>query len=159
MTVQMSHPGIIIQTVTSEDLSELEAEHGLVKDHPTEDQNNSGGEEHGEQSSKDVQNREKVSSSRPESKCVYPLSKSLNPFMQTLISCKVEENENSGIGGGAVLMVPSPSSFIPSNEDIGTDSVLPLGTLTGTESIDLSESLEKRRDIKYITELTVCFSL
>lgn len=33
----------------------------------------------------------------------------------------------------AVLMVPSPSSFIPANEDISTDSVLPLGTLTGND--------------------------
>lgn len=30
-------------------------------------------------------------------------------------------------------MVPSPSSFIPTNEGMSTDSVLPLGTLTGNE--------------------------
>ncbi|XP_056605208.1 cyclin-D-binding Myb-like transcription factor 1 isoform X2 [Triplophysa dalaica] len=107
MTVQMSHPGIIIQTVTSEDLSELEAEQELMKEHPPEEQNNCGEEEHGEQSSEDVHDGGK-----------------------TLISCEVKETENSGICGGAVLMVPSPSCFIPSNEDIGSDSVLPLGTLT-----------------------------
>ncbi|XP_057180069.1 cyclin-D-binding Myb-like transcription factor 1 isoform X2 [Triplophysa rosa] len=107
VTVQMSHPGIIIQTVTSEDLSELEAEQGLMKEQPPEEQNDCGEEEHGEQTSEDVQDGGKM-----------------------LISCEVKETENSGIGGGAVLMVPSPSCFIPSNEDIGTDSVLPLGTLT-----------------------------
>ncbi|KTG01504.1 hypothetical protein cypCar_00026789, partial [Cyprinus carpio] len=95
VTVQMSHPGIIIQTVTSEDLSdpldqsELEGGQELAKEEPSENQNNSGEEEH------------------------------------------IEETvESSGLGERAVLMVPSPSSFIPTNEDIGTDSVLPLGTLT-----------------------------
>ncbi|XP_051547441.1 cyclin-D-binding Myb-like transcription factor 1 isoform X2 [Myxocyprinus asiaticus] len=105
MTVQMSHPGIIIQTVTTEDLShplsqsELEAEQELVKEHPMNNPNNTDEEEHGEQSS---------------------------------IGTHVEKKtvENSGIVEGAVLMVPSPSNFIPSNENISTDSVLPLGTLT-----------------------------
>uniref|UniRef100_A0A672RMK6 Cyclin-D-binding Myb-like transcription factor 1 n=1 Tax=Sinocyclocheilus grahami TaxID=75366 RepID=A0A672RMK6_SINGR len=96
VTVQMSHPGIIIQTVTSEDLSdplgqsELEGEQELVKEEPSEEQS--------EERSKDIQEGEKVSS--------------------------------SGMGEGAVLIVPSPSSFIPTNEDISADSVLPLGTLT-----------------------------
>lgn len=40
---------------------------------------------------------------------------------------------NSGMGDGAVLIVPSPSSFIPTS-DITTDSVLPVGTLTGQGS-------------------------
>uniref|UniRef100_A0A8C2HVN7 Cyclin-D-binding Myb-like transcription factor 1 n=1 Tax=Cyprinus carpio TaxID=7962 RepID=A0A8C2HVN7_CYPCA len=102
VTVQMSHPGIIIQTVTSEDLSdpldqsELEGGQELAKEEPSENQNNSGEEEHSEERSKDIQEGEK----------------------------------SSGLGERAVLMVPSPSSFIPTNEDIGTDSVLPLGTLT-----------------------------
>lgn len=56
----MSHPGIIIQTVTSEDLSELEAEQGLVKEQHPDVQNNCGEEEHGEQGLKDVQDGEKV---------------------------------------------------------------------------------------------------
>uniref|UniRef100_A0A8C1LFU7 Cyclin-D-binding Myb-like transcription factor 1 n=1 Tax=Cyprinus carpio TaxID=7962 RepID=A0A8C1LFU7_CYPCA len=114
VTVQMSHPGIIIQTVTSEDLSdpldqsELEGGQELAKEEPSENQNNSGEEEHSEERSKDIQEGEK-----------------------TLDSPKVEETvESSGLGERAVLMVPSPSSFIPTNEDIGTDSVLPLGTLT-----------------------------
>lgn len=64
MTVQMSHPGIIIQTVTSEDLSELEAEQELMKEHPPEEQNNCGEEEHGEQSSEDVHDGGKVLSSK-----------------------------------------------------------------------------------------------
>uniref|UniRef100_A0A672RKM3 Cyclin-D-binding Myb-like transcription factor 1 n=1 Tax=Sinocyclocheilus grahami TaxID=75366 RepID=A0A672RKM3_SINGR len=106
VTVQMSHPGIIIQTVTSEDLSdplgqsELEGEQELVKEEPSEEQS--------EERSKDIQEGEK-----------------------TLDSPKVEETvESSGMGEGAVLIVPSPSSFIPTNEDISADSVLPLGTLT-----------------------------
>ncbi|XP_059366855.1 cyclin-D-binding Myb-like transcription factor 1 [Carassius carassius] len=114
VTVQMSHPGIIIQTVTSEDLSdplgqsELEGEQELEKEEPSENQNNSGEEEQSEERSKDVQEEEK-----------------------TLDSPKVGETvESSAMGEGAVLMVPSPSSFIPTNEDMSTDSVLPLGTLT-----------------------------
>uniref|UniRef100_A0A8C2I937 Cyclin-D-binding Myb-like transcription factor 1 n=1 Tax=Cyprinus carpio TaxID=7962 RepID=A0A8C2I937_CYPCA len=114
VTVQMSHPGIIIQTVTSEDLSdplgqsELEGEQELEKEEPSENQNNSGEEEQSEERSKDVQEEEK-----------------------TLDSPKVGETvESSGMGEGGVLMVPSPSSFIPTNEDMSTDSVLPLGTLT-----------------------------
>ncbi|XP_052437448.1 cyclin-D-binding Myb-like transcription factor 1 isoform X2 [Carassius gibelio] len=110
VTVQMSHPGIIIQTVTSEDLSdpldqsELEGEQEL-KEESSENQNNSGEEERSEERSKDIQG--------------------------TLDSSKVEETvESSGMDEGAVLMVPSPSGFIPTNEDISTDSVLPLGTLT-----------------------------
>uniref|UniRef100_A0A8C1UW51 Cyclin-D-binding Myb-like transcription factor 1 n=1 Tax=Cyprinus carpio TaxID=7962 RepID=A0A8C1UW51_CYPCA len=117
VTVQMSHPGIIIQTVTSEDLSdplgqsELEGEQELEKEEPSENQNNSGEEEQSEERSKDVQEEEK-----------------------TLDSPKVGETvESSGMGEGGVLMVPSPSSFIPTNEDMSTDSVLPLGTLTGNE--------------------------
>ncbi|XP_073694609.1 cyclin-D-binding Myb-like transcription factor 1 [Garra rufa] len=114
VTVQMSHPGIIIQTVTSEDLSdplgqsELEAEQELVKEEPSENQNHSVEEEQSEDRLKDIQEGEK-----------------------TLDSPKAEETvESSGMGEGAVLMVPSPSSFIPTSEDISTDSVLPLGTLT-----------------------------
>ncbi|XP_051976295.1 cyclin-D-binding Myb-like transcription factor 1 isoform X2 [Xyrauchen texanus] len=105
VTVQMSHPGIIIQTVTTEDLSdplsqsELEAEQELVKEQPMNNLNNTDEEEHGEQRSIDT--------------CV-----------------EKKTVENSGIVEGAVLMVPSPSNFIPSNENISTDSVLPLGTLT-----------------------------
>ncbi|XP_051544064.1 cyclin-D-binding Myb-like transcription factor 1 [Myxocyprinus asiaticus] len=105
VTVQMSHPGIIIQTVTSEDLSdplsqsELEAEQELVKEQPLDNPNNSREEEHGELSSKNAQVEKRTV-------------------------------EDSGIVEGAVLMVPSQRNFIPSSEDIGTDSVLPLGTLT-----------------------------
>ncbi|XP_067247042.1 cyclin-D-binding Myb-like transcription factor 1 [Chanodichthys erythropterus] len=113
VTVQMSHPGIIIQTVTSEDLSdplgqsELEGEQELAKEQTSENQNNSGEEEQSDERSKDIQGE------------------------KTLDSPKVEETvESSGMGEEAVLMVPSPSSFIPSNEDISTNSVLPLGTLT-----------------------------
>uniref|UniRef100_A0A8C2HVS1 Cyclin-D-binding Myb-like transcription factor 1 n=1 Tax=Cyprinus carpio TaxID=7962 RepID=A0A8C2HVS1_CYPCA len=132
VTVQMSHPGIIIQTVTSEDLSdpldqsELEGGQELAKEEPSENQNNSGEEEHSEERSKDIQEGEKASSSK-----ALPKMKVLSCHLPTLDSPKVEETvESSGLGERAVLMVPSPSSFIPTNEDIGTDSVLPLGTLT-----------------------------
>lgn len=105
VTVQMSHPGIIIQTVTSEDLSDPLGQSELEGE-PSENQNNSGEEEHREERSEDVQEEEK-----------------------TLGSPKVVETvETSVLGEGAVLMVPS--SFIPANEDISTESVLPLGTLT-----------------------------
>ncbi len=63
----MSHPGIIIQTVTSEDLSdplgqsELVGEQELEKEEPSENHNNSGEEEQSEERSKDVQEEEKVS--------------------------------------------------------------------------------------------------
>lgn len=63
----MSHPGIIIQTVTSEDLSdplgqsELEGEQELAKEQTSENQNNSGEEEQSDERSKDIQG-EKVSS-------------------------------------------------------------------------------------------------
>ncbi|XP_026083392.1 cyclin-D-binding Myb-like transcription factor 1 [Carassius auratus] len=114
VTVQMSHPGIIIQTVTSEDLSdplgqsELEGEQELEKEEPSENQNNFVEEEQSEERSKDLQEEEK-----------------------TLDSPKVGETvESSAMGEGAVLIVPSPSSFIPTNEGMSTDSVLPLGTLT-----------------------------
>ncbi|TRY56007.1 hypothetical protein DNTS_026867 [Danionella cerebrum] len=105
VTVQMSHPGIIIQTVTSEDLSdtlgqaELEGEHQFVKDDSLQVEKNEGEADEGSEETQ----REKT-----------PVS----PKAQEA----VEERD--------VLMVASPSSFIPSNEDIGTDSVLPLGTLT-----------------------------
>uniref|UniRef100_A0A671RV89 Cyclin-D-binding Myb-like transcription factor 1 n=1 Tax=Sinocyclocheilus anshuiensis TaxID=1608454 RepID=A0A671RV89_9TELE len=126
VTVQMSHPGIIIQTVTSEDLSdplgqsELEGEQELEKEEPLENQNNSGEEEQSEERSNDVQEEEKVS-----------FSESIPKTKSTLDSPKVGETvESSGMGEEAMLMVPSPSSFIPTNEDISTNSVLPLGTLT-----------------------------
>ncbi|XP_073727857.1 cyclin-D-binding Myb-like transcription factor 1 isoform X2 [Misgurnus anguillicaudatus] len=106
VTVQMSHPGIIIQTVSPEDLSELEGEQEIVKDQQSPEDQNIEEEENREESLKDVQEEEKTNSG------------------------KVEESESPGIGVGTVLMVSSPGSFIPTNEDIGTDSVLPLGTLT-----------------------------
>ncbi len=56
----MSHPGIIIQTVTSEDLSDPLGQSELEGE-PSENQNNSGEEEHSEERSEDVQEEEKVS--------------------------------------------------------------------------------------------------
>ncbi len=56
----MSHPGIIIQTVTSEDLSDPLGQSELEGE-PSENQNNSGEEEHREERSEDVQEEEKVS--------------------------------------------------------------------------------------------------
>ncbi|XP_026877092.2 cyclin-D-binding Myb-like transcription factor 1 isoform X1 [Electrophorus electricus] len=115
VTVQMSHPGIIIQTVTSEDLSdplnqsELAVEQDLANEETAEgSEGPKQREESSEKSSKAIQ---EVLTDKP-------------------LGSKVkEEVENSGIAKGAVLIVPSPSSFIPSS-DITSDSVLPLGTLT-----------------------------
>lgn len=106
VTVQMSHPGIIIQTVSPDDLSELEGEQEIVNDQQSPEEQNIEEEENRGESLKNVQEEEKTNSG------------------------KVEESESSGLGVGTVLMVPSPRSFIPSNEDISTDTVLPLGTLT-----------------------------
>ncbi|KAL7882525.1 hypothetical protein SRHO_G00001830 [Serrasalmus rhombeus] len=108
VTVQMSHPGIIIQTVTSEDLadplnqSELAAEQDLANEETAESTEHS---------------KQEGESSEPSSKAIADKAQ----------GSKVKEG-NSGIGDGAVL-IPSPSSFIPSS-DITTDSVLPVGTLT-----------------------------
>ncbi|MCJ8743056.1 hypothetical protein PDJAM_G00089340 [Pangasius djambal] len=113
VTVQMSHPGIIIQTVTSEDLSdplnqsELTSEQDLANEEAAEGPECSKeGDESSEQGSKVMQEDSPDKSSKLK-----------------------EEVVNSGIGDGAVLIVPSPSSFIPTS-DITTDSVLPVGTLT-----------------------------
>ncbi|KAL7828131.1 hypothetical protein AOLI_G00312830 [Acnodon oligacanthus] len=108
VTVQMSHPGIIIQTVTSEDLadplnqSELAAEQDLANEETAESTEHS---------------KQEGESSEPSSKAITDKAQ----------GSKVKEGD-SGIGDGAVLL-PSPSSFIPSS-DITTDSVLPVGTLT-----------------------------
>ncbi len=61
----------------------------------------------------------------------------------------METVETSVLGEGAVLMVPS--SFIPANEDISTESVLPLGTLTGNDVNQLSSGS--------VSALTICFSI
>ncbi|KAI4890093.1 hypothetical protein NFI96_006601 [Prochilodus magdalenae] len=109
VTVQMSHPGIIIQTVTSEDLpdplnqSELAAEQDLANEETAESPEHSKQEE---------------DSSEPSSKAITDKAQ----------GSKVKGGD-SGISDGAVLIVPSPSSFIPTS-DISTDSVLPVGTLT-----------------------------
>uniref|UniRef100_A0A4W4EAG6 Cyclin-D-binding Myb-like transcription factor 1 n=1 Tax=Electrophorus electricus TaxID=8005 RepID=A0A4W4EAG6_ELEEL len=100
VTVQMSHPGIIIQTVTSEDLSDPLNQSELAVEQDLANEETAEGSEGPKQ---------REESSEKSSK---------------------EEVENSGIAKGAVLIVPSPSSFIPSS-DITSDSVLPLGTLTG----------------------------
>lgn len=60
--------------------------------------------------------------------------------LQTLESTVVETPVvDSGITEGAVLIVPSPNSFIQTSDnitdDISTDSVLPMGTLTGKNVI------------------------
>ncbi|KAK3517823.1 hypothetical protein QTP70_018978, partial [Hemibagrus guttatus] len=99
VTVQMSHPGIIIQTVTSEDLPDPLNGPECSKE----------GDESSEQSSKVMQEDSTDKSSKLKDEAV-----------------------NSGIGDGAVLTVPSPSSFIPTS-DITTESVLPVGTLTDLE--------------------------
>lgn len=109
VTVQMSHPGIIIQTVTSEDLpdplsqSELTPEQDLANEEPAESPDSS---------------KQEGDSSEPSSKAITDKTQESK-----------EKQENSGISDGAVLIVPSPSSFIPTS-DITTDSVLPVGTLT-----------------------------
>lgn len=76
----MSHPGIIIQTVTSEDLSdplgqsELEGERELAKEDTSENQNNSGEEEQSDERSKDIQGEKVLSFSRLFPKILMPPS-------------------------------------------------------------------------------------
>ncbi|XP_066524332.1 cyclin-D-binding Myb-like transcription factor 1 [Hoplias malabaricus] len=111
VTMQMSHPGIIIQTVTSEDLpdplnpSELTTEQDLANE--------------------ETETAESPDHSKQEGVCDEPSSKAMTDKAQ---GPKVKEG-SSEMGDGTVLIVPSPSSFIPTS-DITTDSVLPVGTLT-----------------------------
>ncbi|KAF7693880.1 cyclin-D-binding Myb-like transcription factor 1 isoform X2 [Silurus meridionalis] len=113
VTVQMSQPGIIIQTVTSEDLpdplnqSELTSEQDLANEEAAEGPECS---EEGEESSKQI-------------------SEDMQENSMDKSSTLKEDVVSSGIGDSAVLIVPSPGSFIPTS-DITTDSVLPVGTLT-----------------------------
>ena len=65
---------------------------------------------------------------------------------QTLDSPALETPAvDSGITEGAVLIVPSPNSFIPTSDnitdDISTESVLPLGTLTGNTAMVIHEQI------------------
>ncbi|XP_062383668.1 cyclin-D-binding Myb-like transcription factor 1 [Sardina pilchardus] len=113
VSVQMAHPGVIIQTVTSEPLegSELREE----------------GSEEGTEPADKLQ-----SSAESESKS-EELSHTLSA--KTLESSAVDTpTVDSGIPEREVLIVPSPNSFIQTSDnitdDISTDSVLPLGTLT-----------------------------
>ncbi|XP_030643221.1 cyclin-D-binding Myb-like transcription factor 1 [Chanos chanos] len=116
VTVQMSHPGVIIQTVTSDDLpdpdslgqSELRVGVGLVKEETSEEQ----------------------SSSRQREESTHQNSTLSQEHLTDDLASKAEVQENSEIGEGTVLIVPSPNSFIQTSDDIHTDSVLPLGTLT-----------------------------
>ncbi|XP_053365101.1 cyclin-D-binding Myb-like transcription factor 1 isoform X2 [Clarias gariepinus] len=113
VTVQMSHPGIIIQTVTSEDLPDPLNQSGLT-------------------SEQDLANEEAAEASECSREGEEPSEQSTNIVQEDSTDKSLnskEEGVNSVIGEGAVLIVPSPNSFIPTS-DITTDSVLPVGTLT-----------------------------
>ncbi|KAM9467411.1 cyclin-D-binding Myb-like transcription factor 1 isoform 1-T1 [Clarias gariepinus] len=113
VTVQMSHPGIIIQTVTSEDLPDPLNQSGLT-------------------SEQDLANEEAAEASECSREGEEPSEQSTNIVQEDSTDKSLnskEEEVNSVIGEGAVLIVPSPNSFIPTS-DITTDSVLPVGTLT-----------------------------
>ncbi|XP_062850943.1 cyclin-D-binding Myb-like transcription factor 1 [Trichomycterus rosablanca] len=114
VTVQMSHPGIIIQTVSSEDLPDPLTQTGLVSEQDLSNEEQTDEPEHSNQ--EEELNRQS--------------SKSMREDLtdKALDSIEKAEMDKSGIGQGAVLIVPS-SSFIPTS-DITTESVLPLGTLT-----------------------------
>ncbi|TSK13324.1 Cyclin-D-binding Myb-like transcription factor 1 [Bagarius yarrelli] len=113
VTVQMSHPGIIIQTVTSEDLPDPLNQSELISEQDL------GSEEVSE---RPECSKEEDESSEQNSKVMT------NDSADTNLELK-EEEANGGIGGSTVLIVPSPNSFIPSS-DITSNSVLPVGTLT-----------------------------
>ncbi|XP_031414002.1 cyclin-D-binding Myb-like transcription factor 1 isoform X2 [Clupea harengus] len=118
MSVQMAHPGVIIQTVTS-DLCPSEP---LEGEEPKEDGSGEGAEP-----------SDKLQSSTEAEGTTEELTHALRA--KTLDSPALETPAvDSGITEGAVLIVPSPNSFIPTSDnitdDISTESVLPLGTLT-----------------------------
>ncbi|XP_036373801.1 cyclin-D-binding Myb-like transcription factor 1 isoform X1 [Megalops cyprinoides] len=162
VTVQMSHPGVIIQTVSSDDLaspeslgqSELTVEHSVLTG--TEDTP-------GAQSFRTDANLDKVARDtrspqghearqgemsdsegvkflqNPVEEASDHLAETGNGqehltdtfSAETLGSPTMEEHVVEGvIGEGAVLIVPSPNSFIQTADDIDSDSVLPLTTLT-----------------------------
>uniref|UniRef100_A0A8C9TM57 Cyclin-D-binding Myb-like transcription factor 1 n=1 Tax=Scleropages formosus TaxID=113540 RepID=A0A8C9TM57_SCLFO len=123
VTMQMSHPGVIIQTVSSEDLvsstplgqSELAAGPPALV----------GSE--GPNTGLDKEARATESPSTQATK-----TEELQVSEGALDSSSMEPQVVEGsIGSGTVLIVPSPNSFIQTTGDIVGDSVLPLTTLTG----------------------------
>ncbi|XP_048091320.1 cyclin-D-binding Myb-like transcription factor 1 isoform X1 [Alosa alosa] len=115
VSVQMAHPGVIIQTVTSEPLEGA----GLKEE----------GSEGGAEPTDKLQ-----SSAESESKNETLESSAVDtPTVDSGISAVDTSTVDSGISEREVLIVPSPNSFIQTSDitdDISTDSVLPVGTLT-----------------------------
>ncbi|XP_018585954.1 cyclin-D-binding Myb-like transcription factor 1 isoform X2 [Scleropages formosus] len=154
VTMQMSHPGVIIQTVSSEDLvsstplgqSELAAgppalvgsegpNTGLDKEaRATESPSTQATKTEELQVSEGVKYLQAtvVSETAPlaETGAQEQLAESFSA--EALDSSSMEPQVVEGsIGSGTVLIVPSPNSFIQTTGDIVGDSVLPLTTLTG----------------------------
>ncbi|KAG9345632.1 hypothetical protein JZ751_008776 [Albula glossodonta] len=162
VTVQMSsHPGVIIQTVSSDDLaspeslsqSELTVEHSVLagsEDTPGVESFSSDvalvkvARDTGSPQSQGAQEE----TSDPEGVKFLQNAQVEAPdhlaetgngqehltdtfSAETLGSPTMEEHVVEGtIGEGTVLIVPSPNSFIQTADDIDSDSVLPLTTLT-----------------------------
>ncbi|KAJ8395656.1 hypothetical protein AAFF_G00028930 [Aldrovandia affinis] len=162
VTVQMSHPGVIIQTVSSDDLtspeslsqSELTVGHSVLagtEDAPgaesfSSDVNlNKGGgdagnpQRHGSEQEENSDSEGVKFLHNPQVEPPDHLTETgdgqehlTDTFSaETLDSPTMEEHVVEGtIGEGTVLIVPSPNSFIQTADDIDSDSVLPLTTLT-----------------------------
>ncbi|KAL4659503.1 cyclin-D-binding Myb-like transcription factor 1 isoform X2 [Arapaima gigas] len=149
VTMQMSHPGVIIQTVSSEDLvssaplgqTELGAgppalvgSEGPDKEPvATESSSTQATETEQLQFSEGVKclQATTVSETAPlaDAEAQEQLAESFTT--ETLDSSNMETQVVEGsIGGGTVLIVPSPNSFIQTRDIVG-DAVLPLTTLTG----------------------------
>uniref|UniRef100_A0A8C9T3V3 Cyclin-D-binding Myb-like transcription factor 1 n=1 Tax=Scleropages formosus TaxID=113540 RepID=A0A8C9T3V3_SCLFO len=145
VTMQMSHPGVIIQTVSSEDLvsstplgqSELAA--GPPALVGSEGPNTGLDKEARATESPSTQATKTEDSERfmfcglrkyNDHNFSWSLFNVCEPFALDSSSMEPQVVEGS-IGSGTVLIVPSPNSFIQTTGDIVGDSVLPLTTLTG----------------------------
>ncbi|KAJ8381895.1 hypothetical protein SKAU_G00026730 [Synaphobranchus kaupii] len=153
VTVQMSHPGVIIQTVSSDDLaspeslgqSALTGQHSVLASAEDTSDVNLGkvsaeaGSSQREGTEQETGDSDGVKFLNPQGEAPEHLTVTgdgqehlTDTFStETLGSPTMEEHVVEGtIGEGAVLIVPSPNSFIQTADDIDSDSVLPLTTLT-----------------------------
>ncbi|XP_035282986.1 cyclin-D-binding Myb-like transcription factor 1 isoform X1 [Anguilla anguilla] len=155
VTVQMSHPGVIIQTVSSDDLASAESlsQSALTVEQSVlasaEDASDVNLEKVGAEAGspqREGAEQEVISGSEgakflqnPQVEAPGHLTETgdgqehlTDTFSaETLGSPTMEEHVvERTVGEGAVMIVPSPNSFIQTADDIDSDSVLPLTTLT-----------------------------
>ncbi|KAJ8261962.1 hypothetical protein GJAV_G00160480 [Gymnothorax javanicus] len=155
VTVQMSHPGFIIQTVSSDDLaspeslsqSALSVEQSVLTNAvDISDVSLVKVGEEAVRSQREGTGQEVMSGSEGENFLQNPQVKAPEHLTETEDSQQhlpdtfsaetfgsptMEEHTVEGtIGDGTVMIVPSPNSFIQTTDNIDSNSVLPLTTLT-----------------------------